>query len=256
MLRPTIFPVRIICPECQTEFDVPLALIGPGGRTVRCASCRHEWHQDGPGGATPPPPVESPYAPPKAPISNTGYEIDFDFGKKPATEEQVKSFQEMMSDKKPVKPKKAGKPMSGMQRVAMIAFGVATVLSIALYTARQPLADMLPPMRLAYLGLGMNVHVPGEGVGIDRLVIQPSWTEKGMNAQVSTRLLNLTDREIILAPIRLEIVDATGKAGKSWDFPAPVAKLAAEETVPFTVTLDNIPKSKEETLTIRARIAP
>ena len=255
MLRPTIFPVRITCPECQSEFDVPFALIGPGGRTVRCAQCRHEWHQDGPGGGAPQP-VENPYAPPKDPISNTGFEIDFDFGKRPPTEEQVKSFQEMMSDKKPAKPKKVRPPLSSAQRVALIAFGVAGLLSVLLFTVRQPLADMAPPMRRAYLGLGMGVHVPGEGVGIDRLVVQPSWNEKGMSAQVSTRLLNLTDREVTLAPIRIEIVDEKGNAGKGWTFPAPAAKLAAEETVPFTATLNDMPKTKEETLILRARIAP
>lgn len=254
MLGPTICPVRITCPECQSEFDVPLALIGPGGRTVRCASCRTEWHQDGPGGSTPPPLPENPYSPPKAQISSTGYEIDFDFGKKPATQEQVKSFNDLMSEKK--KPKKQRKALVPAQRVALFAFATAGILSILLYTARQPLADIMPPLRSAYLGLGVKVHVPGEGVGIDRLIVQPSWTDKGMSAKVTTRLLNLTEREVRLAPVRIEIVDAKGNAGKSWDFPAPSEKLAKEETVPFTATLDNIPKTEEETLTLRARIAP
>lgn len=34
------------CPECRTRYLVPDSSIGTEGRTVRCANCRHSWHQE------------------------------------------------------------------------------------------------------------------------------------------------------------------------------------------------------------------
>ena len=42
------FTMIIACPACTTKYVVPDTAIGVEGRTVRCAKCRHSWHQDGP----------------------------------------------------------------------------------------------------------------------------------------------------------------------------------------------------------------
>jgi predicted Zn finger-like uncharacterized protein len=39
----------IACPACATRYVVPDSAIGAGGRTVRCAKCRHSWFEDGRG---------------------------------------------------------------------------------------------------------------------------------------------------------------------------------------------------------------
>ena len=37
--------MRLICPSCQSEYDVDAAAIGDKGRMVRCANCGGEWFQ-------------------------------------------------------------------------------------------------------------------------------------------------------------------------------------------------------------------
>jgi len=43
----------LTCPSCGTQYVVKDGAIPPGGRQVRCASCKHSWHQD-PDGSTEP----------------------------------------------------------------------------------------------------------------------------------------------------------------------------------------------------------
>ncbi|MCP5366534.1 MAG: zinc-ribbon domain-containing protein [Hyphomicrobiales bacterium] len=38
--------MNISCPACATRYAVDPALIPAAGRTVRCSSCGHQWHQD------------------------------------------------------------------------------------------------------------------------------------------------------------------------------------------------------------------
>jgi predicted Zn finger-like uncharacterized protein len=37
-------PMRIVCPNCQTSYEVSAASLGAEGRQVRCVRCRDVWH--------------------------------------------------------------------------------------------------------------------------------------------------------------------------------------------------------------------
>lgn len=55
----------LTCPNCSTQYVVKDGAIPPGGRQVRCAACKHSWHQDSEesGAETdtaPPPPAPEP----------------------------------------------------------------------------------------------------------------------------------------------------------------------------------------------------
>ena len=44
--RRPLNPMILTCPACTTKYVVKDGAIPPAGRQVRCASCKHSWHQD------------------------------------------------------------------------------------------------------------------------------------------------------------------------------------------------------------------
>jgi len=56
----------LTCPACDTKYVVKDDAIPPGGRQVRCASCKHSWHQSS-----------------ETSVAEPGTEADIDFGGPP-----------------------------------------------------------------------------------------------------------------------------------------------------------------------------
>lgn len=70
----------LTCPACGTSYVVKDGAIPPQGRQVRCASCKHSWHQDAEAGAVsdapPPPPPAAPVGDSVAPIEEQVATVD------------------------------------------------------------------------------------------------------------------------------------------------------------------------------------
>lgn len=59
--------MRIACPNCSAEYDVPESLLATGPRLLRCARCAHQFEAALPGAEAPATPREAAAAPPAAP---------------------------------------------------------------------------------------------------------------------------------------------------------------------------------------------
>ena len=60
----------LTCPSCSTQYVVKDGAIPPQGRQVRCASCKHSWHQDPDGAEAHPAAVEEVPTAEAAPLSD------------------------------------------------------------------------------------------------------------------------------------------------------------------------------------------
>ena len=57
--------IRLICPNCGAQYDVPAEVIPPDGRDVQCSNCAHTWFQKHPDDTEDR--AEDPLAPPPSP---------------------------------------------------------------------------------------------------------------------------------------------------------------------------------------------
>jgi predicted Zn finger-like uncharacterized protein len=61
--------MRIACPNCSAEYDVPESLLAIGPRLLRCARCAHQFDAALPRAEPPPAPPPAPAPPPTSPPS-------------------------------------------------------------------------------------------------------------------------------------------------------------------------------------------
>ena len=40
--------MRLTCPNCSAQYEVPVEAIPPAGRDVQCSACQHTWFESGP----------------------------------------------------------------------------------------------------------------------------------------------------------------------------------------------------------------
>lgn len=206
------------CPACSTRYVVPDSAVGPAGRQVRCAACRHSWFQD-------PPPIDL-FA--EEAIAASGPAVEAAPIPVAVVEPEASAF----APEPPFRPRR-----NPARRWTIVAVAVALLLIGAIGV----LQWAGTPNVLARLGL------PVGSTDVQLLLQVPRKPERrelpsGNELFALTgRIVNPTDGEQRVPDILAELRDARGRVVYSWTIVPPRRTLGARASVEFNSAEIDVP---------------
>ncbi len=187
----------LTCPSCATSYFTPDEAIGPGGRTVRCKSCRHTWR------ATLDEPLELSQSSTPSEAVNFGHR----------DEAEPESLAETPAPELPKAFRARAEHQRRLRRAAThgvvwagIASGFAALLASA-WLFRVEVVEIAPRAAAAYAAVGLTVNPTG--LDFEAVSAKPLPNDPG-KVIVSGALRNVRDNERIAPPVRVALLDAHG----------------------------------------------
>lgn len=222
----------IACPACETRYELPDGAIKAGGRTVRCAKCRHSWFQEPEGLEEEPdtafdelePAAEQPEPQAEEPEPLVDPEPEPEL----IEPEPVEAYAD--------EPRPRG-------RFRLWAWAVLVFLGLAGITAAAAaywgLPDWVPFDRPAFAAAqhGLELDFPPEQQERRQL---PNGTEF---FGASGTITNVASTEQRVPPILIVLRDARDRIVYSWEVEPPRSRLGAGESMRVREAITDVPRS-------------
>jgi len=212
-----VLGVILECTECRTRYLVPDTAIGPEGRTVRCANCKHSWFQE-PAGSTGPAPVVEPLVVLPPPVGPADADL---FAHRP-----------------PVRPRR--NPARRWTMMAIIA-GIAMLAGTGgiLYTGAPGIASKL--------GLGIDSQATPLEFANKKIDRRDLASGNELFA-VSGQVVNATNEQQRVPDIRVVLKDGpdpTGRIVYSWTIPPSQRFLGPKRALDFNSAKLDVPANSK-----------
>ena len=207
--------MRITCPECFAQFDVPDGAIKETGRKLRCGQCKHQWHQ--------------------LPIPDEPKEII----KTPTDEPEPKISETYNEFETPPIPEKSDIKASANIKTKSLPIGKIILVTLIITSifgfiyGRSVIVAHAPASSILYDKIGLHVPVPGEFLVIKNVGV---WRENsgGMEVlAVKWELFNPNETIQEVPVIKGSEVDATGRVLATESFVPEAVTLLPNETIKF-----------------------
>ncbi len=263
----------LTCPACATQYTVTDGAIPPEGRKVRCASCKHSWHQDGhvlvlddeidPAIGPPVPELvegEEPVG--EAPEQAIAGQMIADepqpeVGEHWASDAPAQGLDDYAPPAEALEAPLADEDYQGFAAIPAMrydddepprrgrAIGWIALLVLLVVAAAAAFWFLAPPEYKARLGIAEAGATPLE------LMLTTSDRQKLASGNellaISGRIINPTDREQAVPPINAELRNKTTKAlVHSWTIPLAVRVLPPRGTASFNSAEVDIPEGGDE----------
>jgi predicted Zn finger-like uncharacterized protein len=237
------------CPACKTRYVVPDSAIGASGRQVRCASCRHSWHQRPPASrapefeeaprpaplaARPSPPSSPPLREPEPAVPQAARPTASILGPPQPEPEDYDAF----AHRPPFRPRR------NRARLWTILAIAAAVLMLAATAA------------VSWFGLpqiGSGIVIAGRGATPLKIEYQAANQRLASGNSLLTitgRITNPTGSVQRVPPIRAELRDDQRRPVYSWSISPPVSELQPGQSANIDNAQVDVPASAK-TLPLR-----
>jgi predicted Zn finger-like uncharacterized protein len=262
----------LTCPSCKTSFRIKPDVLGPAGRTVRCARCHTSWFAAPEGMEREPAMAETPaleaaatslpVIPSNDPVNDpVNYPVSWreplaegepapplvPDGFHPMTpalpEDVVEAESRPARRALPPRPAPRKASRKGLGVAALAAAAALVVLAIA---ARATVVRAIPDLAGLYAAVGLPVNLRGLEF---RDIHTTSETQDGIAVLViEGEVVNVVKHAVEVPRVRLAVLGAGGQELYSWTALLPRSTLSEDEKVSFRSRLASPPPEGREVL--------
>lgn len=233
----TARPMILTCPKCATSYTVDASKIPPQGRTVKCASCGNRWTAQAVSLADDP---EDDFAATVArPVPAEPALDDIVAVEPPEPETTDLSEAEGPEIPKVYRAKKADERKVRQAATtgiiwAVMAAALVVILSLAA-VFRINVVNLWPKSAAAYAWVGLPVN--SLGLTLENIQAHPALQDGHAALSVSGVLRNVKDKAIEAPPLRVSLLNKSGKPVATKIAQPADAVVPAGETRHFTISL-------------------